>query len=198
MQEYENETTGGRCGRSVHWALDDQYVLTISGKGPMKNYNTGEFDLAGNVPWENSQFMIVKIVIEEGVTSVGNFAFIDFASMEEIDLPSTMQKIGKGAFDRCGSLKRIQLPESLLEIEDFAFVDSGLEEVVLPAGLQKVGNGAFSFCRDLQKITILNPDCKIEDAENTLPEGALIVCHAHSAASEYAEKYGRRTEIIKE
>lgn len=196
MQEYVNETGAGRCGRSVRWSIDENYILTVSGKGPMKNYNTGAFDLEGNVPWVNSQFMIVKTIVEEGVTSIGNFAFIDFASMEEIILPSTLVKIGEGAFDRCASLKAISLPEGLKEIGDGAFADSGLQEIILPESVGKIGKGAFSYCRDLKKITICNPACQIGDAGNTVPQETVIVCADASSAHDYAAKYGRKYQPI--
>ena len=78
----------GKCGNNVTWSLDQSTgVLTISGTGDMYNYqvadtdwNPYEYDLSTytystNAPWWNYRNQIKSVIIEDGVTSIGDNAF---------------------------------------------------------------------------------------------------------------------------
>ena len=85
---------------------------------------------------------IEKLVIPEGVTEIGSYAFSG-SSLKEVVLPSTLTKIGDSAF-RGTQLTSVTIPEGVTEIGSSAFLGSSLKEVVLPSTLTQIGNSAFS------------------------------------------------------
>ena len=85
-----------------------------------------------------------KIIVPEGVTAIGDNAFRSLLSVREVQLPSTIQTIGKRAFYET-QLQTINLPEGLKSIDDSAFEKLPLSGTVsLPSTLTAIGNSAFS------------------------------------------------------
>ena len=89
-----------KCGENLTWSLDDG-VLTISGTGDMTDFMFGG-------PWGYSP---TAVVIEEGVTSIGECAFYQNSWIESIRLPSTLASIGEDAFYKCYSLESITVAD---------------------------------------------------------------------------------------
>lgn len=91
----------GSCGENVTYTyVEATHTLTISGTGAMTD------DMWPFLPWDNYETEIVQIVIEEGVTSIGERAFSNCA-IETITLPRSLTKIGSSAFYGCPNLKRV-------------------------------------------------------------------------------------------
>ena len=107
----------GRCGQNLQWNISDS-ILTISGQGAMDN-----MDPIGEVftPWYSQREDVKKIILSEGVTRIGNFAFLGFSSLEDVSFPTTLSAIGSDAFSGCSRLQNVQCPERLEKIEDYAF-----------------------------------------------------------------------------
>lgn len=101
------------------WSYDETTkTLTVSGEGDMPDYEWIEPD-----DWKEDNMRLPKewtraehVVIEEGVTSIGDWAFMRFGAMSDITLPETLTKIGKGAFEYT-HLDYIEFPSSLCELE---------------------------------------------------------------------------------
>ena len=125
--EYEKE--GGQdkeeSKRPVSWEFKDG-VLTVSGEGEMPDYSGTE-----EVPWIAVWDSVRKIVIEEGITSIGKQSFSNFENLEEVVFPETLKIIGNGAFFECSSLAQVILPESV----------------------ERLGTGAFAGCRSLASFS---------------------------------------------
>jgi len=156
------------------WDFTDS-ILTISGNGAMPDYAYG----AGSPPWWGYIYDIRTVIIEDGVTSIGNYAFY-FCKMTEISLPSTLLSIGESAFWQCENLKSVTIPEgvtsmgevafywcksltsvsipsSLTTISERAFVScTSLKTVTIAEGVKSIGTQAFNVCRNLTSITIPN------------------------------------------
>ena len=97
---------------------------------------------------------VEKIVIPEGVTIIREYAFEDCTSLVEIVLPSTLTLIRPGAFKKCSALKQIQFPKGLASIGKQGFAEcNSLTEIVLPAGL-KTFESAFENCKNLVSVTL--------------------------------------------
>ncbi len=128
------------------WTVEDG-VLTISGEGAMADYaNKSE------VPWSNE---ITKVIIENGVTSIGNNSFRDFAALEEVQIPASVTDIGAVAFYGCSALEEVQIPASVKSIGSSAFYNcTGLSDVELADGLESIGGSAFFGCSSLVSIEI--------------------------------------------
>lgn len=122
-------TASGSCGKKVTYTLSDDGVLTILGTGAMTNFTYTDND-ESNRPWHSERESIRKVVIEEGVTSIGNFAF-SFCNVQEVTIPSTVTSIGKRAF-----------------------MGTPLSSVVIPEGVKTIGENAFWRCNSLQTVTV--------------------------------------------
>lgn len=107
---------------------------------------------------------VKKIIVEKGVTTLGENAFRNFQALESITLPEGITTIGDGAFGSCKSLKYISLPEGLTMLgadKSSTYSYSGvfggcdsLEEVVLPSTVTFLGNFVFKSCKNLKKVNL--------------------------------------------
>ena len=96
-----------------------------------------------------------NVVIPNGVTSIGDYAFCTDGSLKRVVIPDGVTSIGDGAFRGCRSLESITIPNGVTSIGDGAFcTDGSLKRVVIPDGVTSIGDGAFCACRSLESITI--------------------------------------------
>ncbi|MBR0535769.1 MAG: leucine-rich repeat protein [Clostridia bacterium] len=103
----------GTCGENVTWVYDESIsTLTISGEGAMNDYSTG------SKPWEKHKTNIKKVVIENGVTTIGGCAFYNYDSLSEVVIPESVDSIRGRVFRRCDSLTRLTIPTS---VKNFGF-----------------------------------------------------------------------------
>ncbi len=131
------------CGESVTARLEDG-VLTVSGTGPMADYARIE-----ELPWydfsSDPRQTITRVVVEEGVTGIGDYAFCGCTNLESVSLPRGLARIGARAFYGDGKLAGLELPDGLREIEEEAFYPCGsIRELRLPEGLKRVELNAFA------------------------------------------------------
>ena len=105
---------GGNCGATATWSLNSSRVLTISGSGDMANY-------VYNQPWNSYKDNITSVVIESGVTSIGNRAFRDCTGLTSVTIPASVTSIGEYAFYACKGLTSIAIPASVTSIGQSAF-----------------------------------------------------------------------------
>ena len=115
----------GTCGDNLTWTLDSEGVLTISGTGAMQDYE----DII-DVPWYNTRTSILSIVIEEGITSIGRYAFSDCNSLTNIKISDSVSIIKECAFASCYNLKSITFGNGLKRVEDWAFSGPYMTEPV--------------------------------------------------------------------
>ena len=95
------------------------------------------------------------VIVPEGVTCIGDYAFLWCWSLKSVTLPEGLTSIGKEAFSGCSSLRSVTLPEGLTSIEDSAFFRcSSLTSVNLPEGLKSIGTSAFYECESLRSVTL--------------------------------------------
>lgn len=136
----------------------------------------------------NNCHNLEKLIIENGVTKIGNSAFVycdklqtimipdsvtnieDYAfkfcySLTNVIIPKSVIKLGIQVFNFCEKLQSIKLPNSIKEIPDDAFADcSDLKNIIIPNGVKKIGNTAFANCYSLKSLTI--PKSVIEIGED--------------------------------
>lgn len=96
----------GTCGESLTWKYLDG-VLTISGTGEMTDYSS-----TAAPPWDRYRDDITKVIIEEGVTSIGDWAFRYYDNITSVTIPDSMTSIGTWAFGDCYQLTSVILPEN--------------------------------------------------------------------------------------
>ena len=137
---------------NLTWKLYEDGKLTISGKGAMKDY-----DYSDNPSPACNNSNVKKVVIEDGVTSIGNSAFDNCRNLTSITIPDSVSSIGNFVFYGCVSLTSITIPDSVTSIGNFAFNGCvSLTSITIPDGVTSIGNDAFSYCVSLTSITIPN------------------------------------------
>jgi len=137
---------------SLTWALDSNGTLTVSGNGAMPDYDSTN-DI--NLPWAPYIAQTKKLVIEDGITAIGFFAFKDFIALKEVSIADTVEKIDDGAFWNCTALTTLSLSKKLKEIGMDAFRNcDGLTQLVLPTGLEVLDWHSFAECDGLTSVTI--------------------------------------------
>ncbi|MBR6209014.1 MAG: leucine-rich repeat protein [Oscillospiraceae bacterium] len=175
----------GTCGADVQWSLSGDGVLTVSGSGAMADY-----DFSGG-PWAFYSDRIRSVVIEAGVTKIGDNAFSGCSSLTDVTIPDSVTALGQWAFYNCGALNSVTIPGSVSVIASGAFQNCGaLKSVTLSEGVTAIGEVAFDGCAALTSVTIPATVTTIGRAafygsvslaEITLPEGlTTIEGHAFS------------------
>lgn len=97
----------------------------------------------------------VKVEVPDGVYDIGNSAFAQIPSLEEVVLPDSVEYIGVWAFSNCKSLKKINIPEKVTALEDFCFAYSTtLTLETIPSSITQIGAGVFAGCIQMEKFTI--------------------------------------------
>lgn len=169
-------TTGamsGNCGAegnesSVTWALtvnnedasNPTYTLTISGSGAMANYSAlneqnGQDNATGFDPPTWKSYPVTKVIVEEGVTTVGNRAFYDMGQLETVEIAASVETLGLRAIN-WSSAKEIKFAEnSQLKTISFAALNnlSNLEAITIPANVESIGSWALANNKNLKKVT---------------------------------------------
>jgi putative cell wall-binding protein len=147
----ESEVQSGPCGENVTWTLSNG-VLTISGSGNMYNYND-----YSSIPWYLMREKITEVKIEDGVSSIGDYAFSDCSRLVSIEIPKSVTYIGSYAFSGCSRLASITIPYSVTSVKSYTFSDCiNLVGITIPASVTSIEDGAFSGCTSLKSITVPN------------------------------------------
>ena len=135
------------CGSSVTWTNEDG-VLTISGSGNMYDYYTNS-----SIPWNGSAESITKVVVKDGVTCIGEWAFLDCENLKSIELPKSIESINYNAFDGCTSLTDVEYAGTSLQ----------WKRIDISGGNEALG-GATIHCSDMD----ISHDTSWSFEENTL------------------------------
>ncbi len=136
--------SGSDCGDDCSWKLDDKGVLTITGNGDVKNSYTG---------WRSVYSDIKEVVVEKGITRVGQFAFQNAPNLKKVTLPETLTSLGGDVFNGASNLAIINFPSKLNGAAGWGFCGTNIKEVILPPAAKVIGSGAFDSS-SLQKIVL--------------------------------------------
>ena len=144
-----NKLPSGYCGdpndnngKNVIWVYDDSTkTLTISGSGAMADYASGSA-----VPWSSNRSSITSIIISEGVTSIGDWAFYLCQNANSVSIPEGVTSIGEHAFYCCTKLNNVTLPSSVNSIGDSAFSSCySLSIITINSTITTLGSCAFAY-----------------------------------------------------
>ncbi len=211
---YEFSSLGsltGSCGENVTYSFDPVTgEMTISGTGEMTNFSTDS-----EVPWFGIRTEITSVVIENGVKSIGSYAFqgcdhmnsvtipdsvtsIRFmtfygcSSLNSVAIPDSVINISNWGFAYCTNLTNVTLPSGLTDITDGLFSHTGLTSITIPASVSAIRYAAFHDCTNLTSVTILNPQTYF--APNSIfrnyPASLTLHGWADSTAQTYAQENG--------
>ena len=148
---YGTTIDDGRCGNNLTWLLKHDGTLVVSGNGDMRNYYSD--GVTNGAPWNTYREQINAVVLEPGITSIGNYAFTKFDNLTDIQIPDSVTSIGEWAFYDCGNLTGVKIPACVASIGERAFYKcKGLTRADISAS--NVGNYAFYNCTGLTSVTI--------------------------------------------
>ncbi len=132
-------------------------TLTVSGSGAMPNYdsvysNSWEYT---DAPWNEYRENTTSIVIADGITSIGNWAFGGFEAVTSVSIPDSVVSMGASVFYHCTALTSVDLPDGIASIGEGAFnCCENLVHIGLPAGLKSIGYWAFMGCTSLTGVAL--------------------------------------------
>ena len=173
-----------KCGENVYWIFEED-TLTIYGIGPMYDYGD-----SSSTPWYGLTSKIKKLVIKDGVTSIGSYSFFSSAiekaiigndvvtinkgafewsrELSNVELGNKIERLEKKSFASCNRLTSIILPNSLTYIGSQAFFNGSLKYLIIPDNVNIVGSDAF-YNNNLLYVSVGNNTLEIES-------NAFIAC----------------------
>lgn len=163
LEEENGEATIiGKCGDNLQWSLSSDGVLTIDGTGKMFDYNSvPPYNIS---PWYHNT-NITTFIVKEGVTSIGDYAFLGCYKISNISFPNSLTSIGYSAFDPCSGLTEITLPENLIYLGGYSLTSGNFSSISIPIGITSIEKYTFANCKKLKSVSL--PDTLTSIGEGT-------------------------------
>ena len=151
----------GQCGDNVTYTIYSDMSVVISGTGEMWDYDNSSFN-------NDYNRTIEKLIIEDGVTHIGNFSFAGCTSLTSITLPNSVTSIGERSFFYCTGLTSVTIPNNVTYLGTYAFCQcSSLASVTIGSGLISIDYGQpFSSCTSLSSIIVDSRNTKYDSRDN--------------------------------
>ena len=161
----------GSCGENLTWTLDENGVLTISGTGAMADYDAYSWTLnntvvSNNAPWYSKYIeQIIAVVIEPGVTSIGEAAFWSCTALTSVTIPNSVTSIGREAFSNCHALTSMTIHDDVTNI----------------------GEAAFFYCKALTSIEVASNNEHYSSVDGILfnKDATELVCYPGGRTGSY-------------
>ena len=159
-----NATSAGESG-NIQWELEDSDddglddTLIIQGSGDMPQYSGASY-----TPWYPYSNSFSKVVIGDGITSIGSNVFYGYHNLKEIKLGKDVTEIKSSAFYDCTGLTEIIIPENVVKIGDYAFQNcTAIKKISMGNNVTDIGDKAFYNCKKLEDVQISNNLVNIGD-----------------------------------
>ena len=149
--KYEADPYSGKCGNNANWKFAPASgTLTISGNGEVFDYSS-----ATATPWYRHRDSITTVIVEDGITAIGNYAFADgvYGKLITVTLPDTVGKIGAHAFQKDANLENIAL-QNVVEIGEYAFEKCTSLKTITLSAVTVIGRNAFNNCTGLTDASL--------------------------------------------
>lgn len=195
----DDKPVSGTCGENVTWTLNGDGLLTISGIGAITDF---KFYNGSSSPFYSMRRDIRTVIIQEGVTYIGDATFWQCYCLTKITIPSSVTRIGDCAFYACSSLTNISLPDSITSIGFNAFYNcSQLTSMIIPKNVVSIGDTAFMECSNLKEITVETENTTYASEDGVLfnkEKTELIVCPEKKKGKEGKYKIPNTVTNIKD
>ena len=150
----------------------DEYRLVVEGNGPIGDLGTAEgTNITSAFAWflQSAMYMkgatdtcimpyVKELVICNGITSIGNYAFCGASSLEKLSIANTVTNIGDYAFLYDVNLANVKLPNKIESIGDNAFRETKIQNITIPNSVKKLSGYIFANCGNLARIKFLPTD----------------------------------------
>ena len=175
----------GKCGDNVTYTLDSDGLLTISGKGSMYGYSwkSDGDKLVTTAPWGSKK--LTQVVISDGVTSIGEYAFSGCTGLMSIAIPDGVTSIGDYAFYDCTGLMSITIPDGVTSIGEDAFYN--VPNIVYSGNLSGAPWGARALNGFVEDGLVYEDSSKTKLlACSASKEGTVVIPSSVTSIGEYA------------
>ena len=192
----------GRCGDDAFWTLSESGRLRIYGSGPIYDYGGtmfGDWHMPRPGWWQRRDgIKVKKVTVEEGITSIGQYAFADLYDMSEVSLAGSVKELNGAVFLGENSLEKIVIPEGVEVVIswDLFFLCVVLKEAHIPASVREIKSKAFHGCLSLRKLYFYGNAPKIAATSFERCSGEMFVYHKANAAGWGDMWNGFRTEVF--
>lgn len=157
----------GTCGENLTWVLNNN-ILTIRGTGEMTDWTSYDSTSSKAAPWKSKRGSIKEVIIEEGVTSIGKYAFAKCTALKRITVPSTLEKCVANAFYGATQEKSVYISNlsewCRIEFEGAASnpLNNGIlyingenvTDLIIPEDVTELLDYAFYCCKKIENIVI--------------------------------------------
>lgn len=152
-EENASAVGDGTISDNIQWKLEDsnedglEDTLIISGNGDMPDYESYDAE-----PWYAYRKTITHLVIEDGITSIGNYTFI-LENLKSIEWGENITRIGNFTLSGCKSMTELKLPKNLINIGKYSFAGwTSLTALEMPNSIKIIGDSAFNSCENLVSV----------------------------------------------
>lgn len=156
--DFDVVIAAGDCGSGAEWELYDSGELHIDGEGATSSYSSGNV-----APWyDEYRKNIKKIVVDEGITSIGNQNFRQCVNVTDIEIAETVTALGDNTFIQCNSLTEIDLPSSIMKIGKNCFASTPLKKINFKGTEEQWNNIVMGANSSVDNIELLFEDTELQ------------------------------------
>jgi hypothetical protein len=195
-----NIIDSGACGDNLTWTFNDEGTLTISGEGDMTDWYqpTGQAhaELAEAVPWYSYRKQIFEVVLENGVTSIGSYAFYEFSNLLSITIPNSVTVTGDFIFKLCTSLQNVTFEDgsrlnhmSGTEFDEY----NSLRNIIIPDGVTEIGDVNTNVTLFFRNIVVPDSVTYIGHSSGNVYYDDCVI---YASKGSYAEDYAKSSNIF--
>ncbi len=170
---------GRASNNKIKWKIDESGTMTVSGQGMINEYG---YSIEEAIPWYSERESIKRIVVEEGITGIGNYSFWNCANLKSVSIPKSVEKVSGRAFYRDISLESIDVDGGNEDYKSVGGVlyNNDMSEIIkypqkkagsysLPESVTLIGEDAFRECSELKSL-------KISERVTSIGYGAFYDC----------------------
>ena len=201
---WASELANGTFTKNIQWKLMTNGDLYISGSGDMPEYKTVNMSGISGTYYEKSPIYsyaskIKKVVIENGITSIGNNTFYNaYTSIKSVEIADSVTSIGNGAFSGCKALAEINIPNGVTTLGNSPFSNNAITSITIPSSITQIGSQCFFNCTSLVSVTLQDglttigvemfrqcsalPEINIPSTVTTIGSSAFSTCTALTRA----------------
>lgn len=190
--------------------LDNNYATITSYKGSNSNVvipnkiDGYEVKKIANHAFDESRNstngkILKNVTISEGITTIGDFAFVNCTNLEKITLPDSLTSLGDQTFIGCSKLKEINIPSKITSFgySGYMFQETGFTEFTIPKNVKKIPSETFRICKNLKKVIVHSDDVVFDKyVFEYCSQDLVLYGNKGSTTQTYAEQNGLKFELL--
>lgn len=190
---YELDANQNASITAYHGSSTDITIPSTIDGHPVKSIAMHAFNENRNT---TNGHILTSVIISKGITTVGDFAFIDCSNLQSVSLPESLTSLGQSTFLHCSKLNKINIPSHLKRLEEFVFQETGFTEFIIPESLEYIGYSAFRSCNSLTAFYVHSKNVTFDDNIFEYSPNVTIYGHEGSTSQNYASKNNLKFKLL--